>query len=421
MKKNQNALLEKAFLIGIKTKNESFEQAEDSLDELCHLAISAGAEIFGKLLVEIRQYNPALFIGKGKALEIKTKAQDCDLIIIDADLTPTQQRHLEDFFEKKLVDRTGLILDIFAQRAKSKEGKLQVELAQLNYILPRLKGKGFALSRLGGGIGTRGPGETKLETDRRKIRELISKIKERLTKVEKSRTEKRTLRKKREIPVISLVGYTNAGKSTLLNALTESNVVAEDKLFATLDPTTRKIIFPEGRPFLITDTVGFIRKLPIFLIEAFKSTLEEITNSDLIIHVVDISNKNWEEQYTEVNKILNDLGSTQPIIVAFNKIDKLGEQDLKMMKIEYCIREPFVFISALKKVGLKELINRITELIEEDWEKIKEHFTYDKSNIIDLIKNKGRIENIEYDERGFKIIAYIPKSLKSKILKIKEN
>ncbi len=420
MRKNINEHHEKAYLIGIKNKNETITQAEDSLEELCHLTESAGAIVYGKTIVEIRQYNPALFIGKGKAEEIKHLAEDCDLIIIDADLSPTQQRHLEDFLEKKLVDRTGLILDIFAQRAKSKEGKLQVELAQLNYILPRLKGKGFALSRLGGGIGTRGPGETKLETDRRKIRELISKIKERLKKIEKSRIEKRVSRKKREIPIISLVGYTNAGKSTLLNVLTESNVLAEDKLFATLDPTTRKIIFPEGRPFLITDTVGFIKKLPVFLIEAFKSTLEEITNADLLIHVVDISDKNWEEQYIEVNKILKELGANQPVIVAFNKIDKLGEEEIQLLKIEQTIIEPFVFISALKKQGLKELIKLISSIIEEDWEYIEEHFNFDQSKIIETIKEKGRIENIEYDEKGFTIRAHLPKSLKSKILKRKE-
>jgi len=420
VKKNINELREKAYLIGIKNKNETITQAEESLDELYYLTVSAGAIVSGKTIVEIRQYNPAFFIGKGKAEEIKYLAEGCDLIIIDADLTPTQQRHLEDFFEKKLVDRTGLILDIFAQRAKSKEGKLQVELAQLNYILPRLKGKGFTLSRLGGGIGTRGPGETKLETDRRKIRELISKIKERLKKIEKSRIEKRVSRKKREIPIISLVGYTNAGKSTLLNVITESNVLAEDKLFATLDPTTRKIIFPEGRPYLITDTVGFIKKLPVFLVEAFKSTLEEITNADLLVHIVDISNKNWEEQYKEVNKILKELGATQPVIVAFNKIDKLGEEEIQLLKIEQTITEPFVFISALKKQGLKELIKFISSIIEEDWEYMIEHFNFNESNIIETIKEKGRIENIEYDEKGFTLTAYVPKSLRSKILKRKE-
>jgi GTP-binding protein HflX len=421
VRKHLNEPREKAYLIGIKNKNETITQAEDSLEELCHLTESAGAIVNGKTIVEIRQYNPALFIGKGKAEEIKHLAEDSDLIIIDADLTPTQQRHLEDFFEKRLVDRTGLILDIFAQRAKSKEGKLQVELAQLNYILPRLKGKGFALSRLGGGIGTRGPGETKLETDKRKIRDLISKIKERLKKIEKSRIEKRVSRKKREIPIISLVGYTNAGKSTLLNVLTESNVLAEDKLFATLDPTTRKILFPEGRPFLITDTVGFIKKLPVFLVEAFKSTLEEITSADLLVHVVDISNKNWEEQYIEVNKILKELGANQPVIVAFNKIDKLNEEEMKLLKIEQTIIEPYVFISALKKQGLTELIKLISSIIEDDWEYMIEHFNFNESSIIETIKEKGRIENIEYDEKGFTLRVYVPKSLKSKILKKKVN
>lgn len=270
---------------------------------------------------------------------------------------------------------------------------------------------------MGGGIGTRGPGETKLETDRRKIRLLIQKIKERLEKIEKSRLEKRTARKKKEIPVISLVGYTNAGKSTLLNALTESSVLAEDKLFATLDPTTRKIIFPEGRPFLITDTVGFIKRLPVFLVEAFKSTLEEIVNSDLLLHVVDISNKNWEEQYKEVNKILGELGANQPIIVAFNKIDKIDENKLKFLQIEQNIIEPYVFISAYKKTGLEELIKAITNFIEGDWEKLDGHFSFEQSKVIDIIKEHGRIEKLEYDETGFSIIACVPKSYKAKILK----
>ncbi|MCX7769493.1 MAG: GTPase HflX [Proteobacteria bacterium] len=403
--------------MGIKDKKDSIIQAEESLEELYHLATTAGAVVEGKVIVEIRQYNPALLIGKGKAEEIKHLSSDCDLIIIDAELTPAQQRNLEDFFEKKLVDRTGLILDIFAQRAKSREGKLQVQLAQLNYILPRLKGRGFALSRLGGGIGTRGPGETKLETDRRKIRLLIQKIKERIERIEKSRFEKRIARKKNEIPVISLVGYTNAGKSTLLNALTDSSVLAEDKLFATLDPTTRKIVYPEMHPFLLTDTVGFIKKLPVFLIEAFKSTLEEIVNSDLLIHVVDLSNKNWEEQYNEVNKILKELGANQPIIVAFNKIDKISEDTLKIFKIEQNISEPYVFISASKKIGLKDLIKKISQSLEEDWELLDEHFAFDKSNIIDIIKSYGRLEKLQYDQTGFSIKAYLPKSYKAKILK----
>lgn len=408
---------EKAFLIGIHLKSVNIKNAEESLKELSHLATSAGAEICGVQMVELREINPSMYIGKGKAEEIKKLLHDCDLVIIDADLTPSQQRHLEDFFEKKLIDRTGIILDIFAKRAKSSEGKLQVELAQLFYILPRLKGKGFVLSRLAGGIGTRGPGETKLETDRRRIRDRIVKIKERLKKIESHRRSTRTTRKKNEMPVASLVGYTNAGKSTLLNALTESSVHTEDKLFATLDPTTRRLTFPEGRPILITDTVGFIKNIPVFLIEAFKSTLEEVLESDILIHVIDINDKLWEEKYREVNKILQELGAKQPVIVVFNKIDNLSENELNMIKLTNNIEEPHVYVSALKKEGLDNLVNLLSKSFEESWELLEANFNFDDYNILNIIKQKGRIEKLFFNEGGFYLKAFVPKHLKTKILK----
>jgi len=406
---------EKAYLIGIRNPREVLETAESSLDELEKLTETAGAEISGKELVSLREYNPALLLGKGKVYEVKEKLSDCQLVIIDAELTPIQQKNLEDIFEKKLVDRTALILDIFATRAKSLEGKLQVELAQLNYLLPRLKGKGFVLSRLGGGIGTRGPGETKLEVDRRKIRDRISILKNKLEKIGRVRKERRVLRQKKEIPVVAIVGYTNAGKSTLLNAITESEVLSEDKLFATLDPTTRKLKFPEGREILFTDTVGFIKRLPVLLVEAFKSTLEELLDADLLIHLVDLSHKDWEEQYKQVNKILNEIGARSPVILAFNKIDKLTEEVVNYIKIEKFSELSKVFISAKNKVGLDELIREVRAFFEQDFVNIEGYFDFSESALISDIKKLGILEKLEYFDKGFKIKARVPAWLKYRI------
>lgn len=269
---------------------------------------------------------------------------------------------------------------------------------------------------MGGGIGTRGPGETKLEVDRRKIRDKITKIKERLNKITNIRKSRRTLRKKRDIPVVALVGYTNAGKSTLLNALTESAVLTEDKLFATLDPTTRKLVFPEGREILFTDTVGFIRKLPILLIEAFQSTLEEAVESDLLLHVVDASSHNWNKQYSEVKKLLDKIGATQPTIVTFNKIDKLSSEELNSLKIETVLQDDVVFISAQKKTGLLDLVTAVRKHIEADWIEIDIFIPFKSSKIIEIIKKHGSLQCIESCEDGYKIKASIPKNLKNVIL-----
>lgn len=414
---NPQEELEKAFLIGIKNPKETIKDAESSLEELERLTETAGATVYKKEIISLREINPAILIGKGKLEEIKNKLDESDLVIIDAELTPIQQRNLESAFDIKLVDRTGLILDIFATRAKSIEGKLQVELAQLNYLLPRLKGKGFVLSRLGGGIGTRGPGETKLEVDRRKIRDRISVLKEKLNKIERVRKERRGLRSKRNVPVVALIGYTNAGKSTLLNSLTESSVLSEDKLFATLDPTTRKLRFPEGREILFTDTVGFIKKLPVLLIEAFKSTLEEAINSDLLIHLVDISHKDWETQYKEVKKVLKEIGAEKPTILAFNKIDSVTDQDLNFLRLENFEEISKVFISAKKRIGLDILIKEVRNFFELDFADIEGIFNFSDSNIISEVKKFGILEALDYKEDGFYIKGKIPISLKNKIMK----
>lgn len=409
--------LEKAFLIGIRNPKESIESAESSLEELVKLTETAGAYVFKKELVTLREYNPALLIGKGKAYEIKENLSDCELVIIDAELTPIQQKNLEDLFEIKLIDRTALILDIFATHAKSLEGKLQVELAQLNYLSPRLKGKGFVLSRLGGGIGTRGPGETKLEVDRRKIRDRIATLKEKLEKIERVRRERRTLRHKRAIPVVALVGYTNAGKSTLLNSLTESAVLSEDKLFATLDPTTRRLKFPEGREILFTDTVGFIKRLPILLIEAFKSTLEETKDADLLIHIVDISHRDWEEQYKEVKKILKEIGAEKPTILAFNKIDRLKEEEISYLKLESFEELSKVFISAKSRKGLDNLIGEVRKFFEEEFVDLEGLFPFSKSSMIDEVKKWGILNQLEYREEGFYLKGKVPSFIKARIYK----
>lgn len=408
---------EKALLVGIKNPKDTLEGAISSLEELVRLTETAGAVVAKKELVSLREINPSILIGKGKLEELRSKLDDCDLIIVDAELTPVQQKHLEDAFSLKLIDRTALILDIFATRAKSNEGKLQVELAQLNYLLPRLKGKGFVLSRLGGGIGTRGPGETKLEVDRRKIRDRIALLKDKLSKIERIRKERRSLRSKRDIPVVALVGYTNAGKSTLLNTLTESSVLSEDKLFATLDPTTRKLRFPEGREILFTDTVGFIKRLPVLLIEAFKSTLEEARSADLLVHIVDITHKDWEQQYKEVKKILKEISADKPTILAFNKIDMLSESDIKYLRIESFEEISKVFISAKKREGLDCLIKEVRRFFEMDFVDIEGFFSFSKASIIDEVKRFGILEKIEYKEEGFYIKGRVPQALRNKILR----
>jgi len=354
---------EVALLIGIKRPQQSRWEAEDSLEELAQLAVSAGAESALRVLQERPALDPRTLIGRGKAEEVREMCEaGIDLVIFDDDLTGSQQRNLEATFKRKVIDRTGLILDIFAQRARSKEGKLQVELAQLKYMLPRLTGHGVDLSRLGGGIGTRGPGETQLEVDRRRIRRRIIKIEEDLEKVGRHRALLRRRRQKQALPTAALVGYTNAGKSSLLNALTRADLPVADKFFATLDPTLRKVILPGGRAILISDTVGFIKKLPHQLVAAFKATLEEVRSADLLLHVIDISHPQWQHQEQAVTALLEELGvAAKPLINLYNKMDKLPNPEA----VAFLTRGPrSVVISARTGTGLAELKKGIVEALE---------------------------------------------------------
>ncbi len=363
MKRLSSSRREVALLIGLKRSHQPRWEAEESLEELAQLAVSAGAESAFRVLQERSVPDPRTLIGRGKAEDIRELCEEgVDLVIFDEDLTGSQQRNLEATLQRKVIDRTGLILDIFAQRARSREGKLQVELAQLKYLLPRLTGHGADLSRLGGGIGTRGPGETQLEVDRRRIRRRVIKIEEELEKVQRHRALLRRRRQKQALPTAALVGYTNAGKSSLLNALTHAKLPVADKFFVTLDPTLRKVILPGGRAVLLSDTVGFIKKLPHQLVAAFKATLEEVRASDLLLHVIDIAHPQWQDQEQAVAAVLEELGmATKPLISLYNKVDKLPHPEA----IAFLSQRPqSVVTSANTGAGLSELKTVIAEMLE---------------------------------------------------------
>ena len=400
---------EKAVLVAIEMPKESRADAALSFDELKHLAYTAGAQVIDQKFQHLKEIHPKYFIGKGKAEEIaeSLKISHPDLVIFDHDLTPAQQSHLEELLEVRVVDRTGIILDIFAQRAKSKEGKLQVELAQLHYLYPRLKGHGVMLSRLGGGIGTRGPGEMKLEMDRRRIRDRISQLNREIKLLEKNRAMRREKRQSVPLPIITLVGYTNAGKSTLLNALTEAKVLAEDKLFATLDPTTRQLILPNHQHALVTDTVGFIQKLPVELVKAFKATLEEVTEADLIIHVIDLSHPEFEKQQNEVIKILDFLeASHKPILYVYNKIDV--NLDYKHLFLTHRRLHPCVMISAEQKTNFPELLEKIQNLLSHFIEKVDIIVPLEDQKTLASIHEQGKVIEKKYLKTSVRVIAEVP-------------
>jgi len=359
--------MEKAVLIHLATNKKEKLDAEESMEELRGLTEAAGAQVVKEVFQFREKISPKYFIGEGKVSEIISLKEEieADLIIFDHNLSSIQQRSLENEFQGKVIDRTQLILDIFAQRARSREGKLQVELAQLNYLLPRLLGKGKALSRLGGGIGTRGPGEKKLEEDRRRILDKITKIKKDIKKIQKRRANQRKSRKKSPIPIVSLVGYTNAGKSTLFNRLSREKMFTSSQFFSTLDPVLRRVSFSDGLYFFLSDTVGFIKNLPLELISSFKATLEELKEADCICHIIDISSTNCESQIKAVESILSELGATDlPIIEIFNKIDILSNKENLLEKNK--TSRNFVYISAKTGDGIQDLKENLRSILFKD-------------------------------------------------------
>ncbi len=370
--------------------------AEVSLAELAELTATAGAEVVGTATQKKEAPDKATCLGSGRAeeLAVQCAAEDIDLVIMDRELSPTQLRNLEEIFPCRVIDRTALILDIFAGRARSAEGRLQVELAQLQYRLPRLAGQGTALSRLGGGIGTRGPGETQLESDRRHIRRRISAIREQLEKVESQRKLRRARRRKDGIPTVAIVGYTNAGKSTLLNRLTDAGVLAENKLFATLDPTARALRLPDGREIMLVDTVGFVRRLPHQLVQAFHSTLEEAVEADVILNICDASSPHAAEHLQVTGDLLNELGcGDTPVLQVMNKCDlvpRFAEQTDRR-----CL-----YISAATGEGIPELLQAVALALPPDRRKVKLLLPFSKGALAEQCRREGSVEHEEYIPEG---------------------
>lgn len=401
---------ERAILIGMEWgRNDSLWTVDDSLEELKQLADTAGATVIKKFIQKRPKPDPAFFIGRGKVQELALYAQqeNIDLCIFDDELSPAQQRNIESVMGIRILDRTALILDIFAQRARTNEGKLQVELAQLQYTLPRIMGKGLMLSRLGGGIGTRGPGETKLEVDRRRIRDRIAFIKDQIEKVKAVRSLHRSKRKKNNVFEVSLVGYTNAGKSTLLNTLTNSDIYAKDQLFATLDPTTRQLTLPNKQEIIITDTVGFIQRLPHQLIAAFRSTLEVVTEADLLVHVIDVSHELYKEQAAAVHEVLKEIGAeSKPVITVYNKIDKLPP-DSKLAD-RLALEEDTVCISAAKKLNLESLQQMIESHLKSKAVEVTLCIPYAETAKAAQLHETANVLEQEYTENGAVMKVILP-------------
>lgn len=403
---------ERVILVGIDTGNE--DAANRSLDELSELAKTAKAAVVGRLIQPRESAHPGTYIGKGKLTELKDLIWETDAtgIICDDELTSTQLGNLEEELSCKIIDRTLLILDIFAARAVSGEGKIQVELAQLRYRASRLAGLGRSLSRLGGGIGTRGPGEKKLEMDRRLIRERISRLKKELKDVEKHRELIRTQRKQSGLKVAALVGYTSAGKSSIENALTNAGILEDAMLFSTLDTTTRSLVLDNTQEILVTDTVGFIRKLPHHLVEAFKSTLEEAKYADIIIHVVDASNPQMDEQMHVVYDTLRQLGAAdRPVITLFNKQDKLESAgSYRDFQAEYSIPA-----SAKTGEGLAELKKALLEIVRREQIYVERLYDFSEASKIQLIRSRGQLLSEKYVPEGIEVKAYVPKDIYGKV------
>ena len=399
---------EKVILVGVALSDQ--DDTKESLEELKDLVSTAGAETAGMLIQNREQQHPATYVGKGKIEELKNMIWELRAtgIVCDDELSPAQMKNLQDELDVKVMDRTLIILDIFAARASTSEGKIQVELAQLKYQQTRLTGWGRAMSRLGGGIGTRGPGEKKLEMDRRLIKSRIAQLNRELKDVKKHREVTREQRSRSHIPVAAIVGYTNAGKSTLLNTLTGAGILAEDKLFATLDPTTRDLKPPSGQEILMTDTVGFIRKLPHHLIEAFRSTLEEAKYADIILHVVDASNPQMDAQMHVVYETLRQLGAEgKPVITLFNKQDKVENPvNHKDLQADYSIAT-----SAKTGQGLEEFKQALLEIIRKEQIYIERLYDFSEAGKIQLIRSKGQLLSEEYVPEGIEVKAYVPQDI----------
>ena len=403
---------EKVSLVGI--SEQDGDDAEDSLAELAELVKTAGAVVVGTLIQKRETIHPGTYVGTGKVDEIAQllAATGATGIVCDDELSPAQMKNLESILATKVMDRTLIILDIFAARATTSEGKIQVELAQLKYRLSRLSGLGKSMSRLGGGIGTRGPGEKKLEIDRRLINDRIAQLNRELKEVVKHRDITRAKREKNDVPVVAIVGYTNAGKSTLLNHLTDAEVLEEDKLFATLDPTTRMLELDGHQQVLLTDTVGFIRKLPHHLIEAFKSTLEEAKYADYIFHVVDASNPQMDKQMHIVYETLDRLGvKNKKIVTLFNKMDQRTEEEpLQDFRADHIL-----MISAARNEGLDKIKDLLQEMLREDKVYIERVIPYAQAGIIQLVREKGELVSEEYVPEGIAIKAYVPMEVYGKL------
>lgn len=391
---------EKAVLVGLSCPGFTADQDtnEQTMAELAALLETAGGEAVAMTLQRRPAPEARTFIGEGKAEEVKqlAEANDAALVVFDNELSPSQISNLEELTGRTVLDRSALILDIFAQRARTGEGKLQVELAQYQYILPRLSGMGRSMSRLGGGIGTRGPGESKLESDRRHIRRRIDKLKEDLEQVRQVRAVQRRQRKKTELPMVAIVGYTNAGKSTLLNALTDAGIEANDRLFDTLDPTTRKKRISDTQEILLSDTVGFIRKLPHHLVSAFKATLEELVYADLLLHVVDVSDLNWQTQAETVDKVIAQLGAQDiPRVMVYNKADKCHPDVIPFFRPDEGVK-----ISAKMGIGLDSLLEAIEKALGKGKHKVKLLIPYSEGAVLDMLHREAQVESIDYAENG---------------------